>query len=621
MVMEAARQHQPQPQQRRRRPRPTQQPSSLMVAVAAVGGLLLGAGGGGAGLATAAGAASSSWWPLPLLPGAEAAAAAPAAPVGRRTPVAWLGLKRRQRQQQEEQGQQKQQGGREGAPSSSLSSSLQQRLLGLGGRGLFHSFSFALPPFLASPPPQAQALTRRAVAVAAGAWAPLEQWAEGWRGRLGERGAVVWVGVKQGARRVNATVAGVDRRMEALAAAAGVWWGGWQEECEARRLLFWARLEARRLAAVAAWVHAAAAVDAERRRLLWAVDAAVGEARAAVAVCVGRVIDLSQLLPEEEAVALGVALGGAYGYGYGYGPYGLADSAASAASSSMSPQEQGAQDEEAASRRAASLRRFRPSRLLFSLWRRRPQLGAARSADRDRAAAAAAAVLEEEEEGVAGPSVVGWGRMRKRGGLGGMGGQQQGQQGRLASLNERALRSVLQLAGEGEGDGWERVTSTEGVTVYRKYLDAGSAVGAGAAEEVVCGGGNGGGGGTCIIGEDGVVVEAAAAASPSGVGEEEGGAGGGGAGGVSRFACVKAVGVVDAPVERVFELFMDSARVREYNDHCREIADIATLDPHTKITWSASGRYGPFKVRCSVRLALSRGVGDIPFPVHPHLST
>ncbi len=54
--------------------------------------------------------------------------------------------------------------------------------------------------------------------------------------------------------------------------------------------------------------------------------------------------------------------------------------------------------------------------------------------------------------------------------------------------------------------------------------------------------------------------------------------------------------MIDAPVERVFALFLDSARVREYNDHCREIADIATLGPDTKVTWSASGRYGPFKV-------------------------
>jgi hypothetical protein len=32
---------------------------------------------------------------------------------------------------------------------------------------------------------------------------------------------------------------------------------------------------------------------------------------------------------------------------------------------------------------------------------------------------------------------------------------------------------------------------------------------------------------------------------------------------------VKAVGVVDAPVDRVFDLFLDSARVGEYNEHCR----------------------------------------------------
>jgi uncharacterized protein YndB with AHSA1/START domain len=29
------------------------------------------------------------------------------------------------------------------------------------------------------------------------------------------------------------------------------------------------------------------------------------------------------------------------------------------------------------------------------------------------------------------------------------------------------------------------------------------------------------------------------------------------------------VGVIDAPVEKVFELFLDNKRVHEYNEHCR----------------------------------------------------
>lgn len=31
----------------------------------------------------------------------------------------------------------------------------------------------------------------------------------------------------------------------------------------------------------------------------------------------------------------------------------------------------------------------------------------------------------------------------------------------------------------------------------------------------------------------------------------------------------QAIGVIDAPVEKVFELFLDNTRVHEYNEHCR----------------------------------------------------
>lgn len=55
--------------------------------------------------------------------------------------------------------------------------------------------------------------------------------------------------------------------------------------------------------------------------------------------------------------------------------------------------------------------------------------------------------------------------------------------------------------------------------------------------------------------------------------------------------------MVDAPVEKVFELFLDNTRVHEYNEHCREIADIDKLSDNTKVTWSRSSNYGPFKAR------------------------
>lgn len=37
---------------------------------------------------------------------------------------------------------------------------------------------------------------------------------------------------------------------------------------------------------------------------------------------------------------------------------------------------------------------------------------------------------------------------------------------------------------------------------------------------------------------------------------------------VVYWSC-QAIGVIDAPVEKVFELFLDNTRVHEYNEHCR----------------------------------------------------
>lgn len=378
-----------------------------------------------------------------------------------------------------------------------------------------------LPPFLASPPwalPQGQWTTR--------ALAPVREWGQELQGRLGRSRGLSSLrdralnAVGAGAARVNATMGEVDACMESVAASAEATWRQLREEClqaveavEARAGLLAAQVEARRLAAVAAWVGCTTALDAQRRRLLWAVDAAVGEARAAVAIAAGRVIDLSQVLPEEEALALGLALTPVRG------EWGLLSSASEG---------EDEEEAEAAATRRASLRRFRPIRLLL-FWRRRPSLGAARSTD-------ASPSLGAEEGGeMMGGGVVSGGmdslrRARRRLASGGAG---LGWKGELASVNERALRSVLRLAGEGEGDGWEKVTATEGVTVYRKYLDVQGGEGAAAeAEAVVCAGGAEGIGGLCRIAADGVVVVEA------GAGMEEGAVAGGG-GGVSRFACVK----------------------------------------------------------------------------------
>ena len=73
----------------------------------------------------------------------------------------------------------------------------------------------------------------------------------------------------------------------------------------------------------------------------------------------------------------------------------------------------------------------------------------------------------------------------------------------------------------------------------------------------------------------------------------------------SKHACVKSTGIVKASSDAVFDLFMDNARVSEYNEHCKEMKDIhafpkgmnPTENTWTKISWASSPKYGPFKAR------------------------
>ena len=51
----------------------------------------------------------------------------------------------------------------------------------------------------------------------------------------------------------------------------------------------------------------------------------------------------------------------------------------------------------------------------------------------------------------------------------------------------------------------------------------------------------------------------------------------------SKFACVKAQAVIDAPLEKVYDLFVDNSRVREYNEYCKEVRDLEWLDENTKV--------------------------------------
>jgi hypothetical protein len=85
----------------------------------------------------------------------------------------------------------------------------------------------------------------------------------------------------------------------------------------------------------------------------------------------------------------------------------------------------------------------------------------------------------------------------------------------------------------------------------------------------------------------------------------------------SKHACVKSEGIIDAPPEDVFQLFLDNSRVREYNEHCVMLKDVMSitkqpkqpksvdfgktikqrLQTWTKITWASGPKYGPFKAR------------------------
>mmetsp|Transcript_14823 Transcript_14823/g.34797 ORF Transcript_14823/g.34797 Transcript_14823/m.34797 type:complete len:510 (+) Transcript_14823:186-1715(+) len=61
-------------------------------------------------------------------------------------------------------------------------------------------------------------------------------------------------------------------------------------------------------------------------------------------------------------------------------------------------------------------------------------------------------------------------------------------------------------------------------------------------------------------------------------------------GSAAKFACVKAQATIDAPLEKVYELFLDNSRVQEYNEYCKGVQDLEWLDETTKVTHSFTGR-------------------------------
>ena len=71
-----------------------------------------------------------------------------------------------------------------------------------------------------------------------------------------------------------------------------------------------------------------------------------------------------------------------------------------------------------------------------------------------------------------------------------------------------------------------------------------------------------------------------------------------------KHACVKSVGIIDAPPEKVFQLFENNDRVCEYNEHVKIVEDAMSIPIKSnyggktwaKVTWNTTPSYGPFKV-------------------------
>ena len=70
--------------------------------------------------------------------------------------------------------------------------------------------------------------------------------------------------------------------------------------------------------------------------------------------------------------------------------------------------------------------------------------------------------------------------------------------------------------------------------------------------------------------------------------------------------CLWARGLVEAPIDKVFHLFLSNDYVQDYNPMCQECLDIGWLYRATSLTWATSRRVGPisprdFVTRCHYR--------------------
>lgn len=126
----------------------------------------------------------------------------------------------------------------------------------------------------------------------------------------------------------------------------------------------------------------------------------------------------------------------------------------------------------------------------------------------------------------------------------------------VAEETTEVLRLLVMVSA---GPGWNHVTDSKGVRVWRKYLRL---------SDLACG-------------DDETMVPV-----------------------------VKAFAVVDAPAEKVFQLLQDNARVHEYNDNCNLVVDVEQLDENTKVTWALSAKHGPFKAREFTTLVHFRRLPD-----------
>jgi len=124
----------------------------------------------------------------------------------------------------------------------------------------------------------------------------------------------------------------------------------------------------------------------------------------------------------------------------------------------------------------------------------------------------------------------------------------------VEEVNLELARRVLELLVK---DDWTDVTSKEAILVQRRT-----------AEDVPTGG------------------------FPQGVGPSKFGGKA-----ASQVVCVKASGEINAPISRVYKLFLSNDYVLKYNQYCSEIRDVGFLDPSTKISWATSKKMGPFSAR------------------------